>query len=176
MRGWGKKGHCFLPLVSVFRMTHSSLQKTNSPNESGCAVAAPGVSYSAPASSPKPFAGSAPKGAGSRTYSPSLAAPTITPSRSSLLGNGTSELCANPAVTGCSRAGVTALIAVFTPHHGVEKGRCMTLHPEWCCARYQIKRFSKFGWCLEGRRGPGDLMKCLRLGSALAKAVRTSLC
>lgn len=36
MRGRGKKGHCFLPLVSVFRMTHRSLQKTNSPNESSC--------------------------------------------------------------------------------------------------------------------------------------------
>lgn len=142
------------------------------------AVVAPGVSYSAPASSPKPFAGSAPKGAGSRTRAPSLAAPTIAPSRSSLLGNGTSELCANPAATGCSRAGVTAPTAVFTPHHGVEEGRCTALHPEWCCARDQIKWFSKFGWCLEGRRGPGDLMKCLSLGlgSALAEAVGTSLC
>jgi len=63
--GVGKKGRCFLSVVSVFSVTHSSLQKTNSPNESGCAVAAPGVSYSAPArSSTEPFAGSAPKIAG----------------------------------------------------------------------------------------------------------------
>lgn len=39
----------------------------------------------------------------------------------------------------------------------------------------QIKQFSKFGWCLDGRRGPWGFTKCLRLGSTLARAVRMSL-
>lgn len=82
----GVGGHCSLSAVSAFSVTHSSLQKTNSPNESSCAVAVPGVSYSAPMSSPKPFAGSVLKGVGSRMSPPSLAAPTITPSRCSFTG------------------------------------------------------------------------------------------
>lgn len=77
-----------------------------------------------PVSAPQlpPAAPSPPQGQRGPGHVPlALAAPTIAPSRSSSLGNGTWELCANPTVTCCSRAGVTAPSAVVTPHQGVEK-------------------------------------------------------
>lgn len=100
--GWGKKGHCFVSVVSVFSVTHSSPQKTNSPNESGCAVAAPGVSHSAPASSPEPFAGSVPKGLGSRTRPLIPCSSHHHPQLVLLARDSAQELCANPAMTCCS--------------------------------------------------------------------------
>lgn len=118
---WGKKGHCFVSLVSVFSVTHSSLQKTNSPNESGRAVAAPSVSHSAPASSPEPFAGSVLKGLGSRTRPLFLAVPTITPSWSSSLGTVHGGSVQTLSSLAAARLGFLHPPTVFTPHQGVEK-------------------------------------------------------
>lgn len=166
-RGWGKRGHCSPSAVSVSSVTHRSLWKANSPNERGCAVAAPCVSYSAPGSSPKPSAGSVPRkwGAGHVPH------PLQLPSRPSSLGD---SACAKPAEAPAELGSLHPLLCL---HHikGLRNDAAWLYIQSAAVPGTQRKLFSNLRWCLDGRTSLGHFMKLLRLGSALVGTLQMSL-